>query len=598
MNASTQTDEQKSDHLYRLRHSAAHIMAQAVTEMFPDAKLGIGPPIEDGFYYDFDLPRTLSPEDLEAIESRMRKIIKEDHTFTCRPLDEEQAREFFAAQPYKLELIEGLGGDGEGQNGEQITTYRQADFEDLCRGPHVEHTAEINPEALKLTHVAGAYWRGDERRPMLQRIYGTLWESGEELSEYLERLEEARRRDHRRIGVDMELFAFSEEVGKGLPLWLPNGTVIREELERWAVETERARGYQRIVTPHITRAELYRISGHIPYFEEDLYAPIEIEGDDYYLRPMNCPHHHMVYKAKPRSYRELPLRFAEYGTVYRHERSGTLHGMMRARGFTQNDAHIYCALDEVAQEFLAVLRLHEYFYTTLGIEDFSIKLALRDPAHTDKYHGDASMWETSERITREVIEQSGIAYSEDIGGAAHYGPKLDFIIRAVTGREFASSTCQLDLYMPEQFDLTYADRDGSQKHVAVLHRAPLGSHERLVAFLTEEYAGAFPPWLAPIQVAIVTITDEQLDYAHSLSRRLHELGYRAEVESSGDSMQKKVRNAESMKVPYILVVGAREVEAGTVSVRGRGRRNLGVESTEEFIGRLSETVDSKALDVA
>jgi threonyl-tRNA synthetase len=577
-------------------------LAQAVLELFPDAKLGIGPPIEDGFYYDFDLPRTLTPDDLETIEARMREIIAEGHPFEVRPIDEDEAREFFASQPYKLELIDGLTSDpadGASENGSDgITTFRQATFEDLCRGPHVEKTSDINANALKLTHVAGAYWRGDEHRPMLQRIYGTLWESKKELRAHLERLEEARKRDHRRIGQELELFTFSEEVGRGLPLWLPNGTVIRDELERWAVETERAWGYQRIATPHITRAELYRISGHIPYFQDDLYAPIEIEGDDYYLRPMNCPHHHMAYKARPRSYRELPLRFAEYGTVYRYERSGSLHGLMRARGFTQNDAHIYCSLDDAADEFLTVLRLHEYFYGTLGLEDFSIKLALRDPADTAKYHGDDSMWETSERITREVIDASGIEYTEDVGGAAHYGPKLDFIIRAVTGREFASSTCQLDLYMPERFDLKYTDRDGSEKHVAVLHRAPLGSHERFVAFLTEEYAGAFPPWLAPVQVVLVAITDEQLDYAHDVARRLFALGFRAEVDTSEESMQKKVRNAEALKVPYILVIGGREAEAGTVSVRGRGRRDLGVESVDAFVHRLEEAVASKALDVA
>jgi threonyl-tRNA synthetase len=595
-----QTD---ADTLHRQRHSAAHLLAEAVLEMFPSAQFGIGPAIDNGFYYDFELPRPLTPDDLGTLEKRMRQLIGRGGSFDYREYDPAGARALFADQQYKLELIEGILGTNTDEYGNPsaerpvISTYRHGAFEDLCRGPHVPDAKRVPAAGLKLSHIAGAYWRGDERRPMLQRVYGLLFPTREELERHLWQIEEAKRRDHRRIGEDLDLFTFSPEIGKGLPIWLPKGTIVRDELETWARETERGWGYQRISTPHITRSELYHISGHLPYYEEDLYAPIRIDDDEYYLRPMNCPHHHMAYKARPRTYRELPLRFAEYGTVYRYERSGQLYGLMRTRGFTQNDAHIYCTLEQAKGEFLEVMRLHDFYYRKLGIDDFHMVLALRDPRNTSKYHGDEEMWVTAERITREAMEESGIPYVEDVGGAAHYGPKVDFVIRSVTGKEFAASTNQLDLYMPQRFGLTYHAADGSTPAVAVIHRAPLGSHERFVAYLIEHYAGAFPVWLSPQQVRLVPITDAQADYAHAVVRRLLSEGFRADVDDGDDRMQAKVRRASLEKVPYILVVGAREASEGTVSVRTRGGGNEGGAPLDAFVDRLRAVVQSKSLEL-
>jgi threonyl-tRNA synthetase len=578
-------------------------MAQAVVEIFPEAKLGIGPPIEDGFYYDFDLPQGLSEDHLQKIESRMRQIIRDDFPFVRCEITADEGRRLFAKQPYKLELIEGLAAGAADEYGaatEQriaITTYQQDSFVDLCRGPHVASTAAINADALRLLRVAGAYWRGDETRPMLQRIYGTVWENADQLNQYLQKVEEAKKRDHRKIGEELELFTFSEEVGRGLPLWLPHGTIVREELENWAKQTERKWGYQRIVTPHITRGELYKISGHLPYYKDDLYSPINIEGDQYYLKPMSCPHHHMVYKARPRSHRELPLRFAEYGTVYRFERSGQLHGLMRTRGFTQNDAHIYCSREQAKKEFLDVIRLHEYYYRALGISGFHLVLALRDPRNISKYHTDEQMWVEAESITREAVEQSGIRFAEDIGGAAHYGPKVDFMIHAVTGKEFAASTCQLDLYMPKRFNLTYTDSSGEDELVVVIHRAPLGSHERFVAFLTEHFAGAFPVWLSPVQVRIIPIADRHHSYAKSLADRLFDLDVRAEVDTSGQRMQYKIRQAQLQKVPYMLIVGDREADSGCGSLRFRNGQDVGQVQMDRFVEALLTNIRQKSLEL-
>lgn len=589
--------------LHRQRHSAAHLLAEAVLEQFPDARIGIGPPIDNGFYYDFELPRSLTPEDLESLEKRVRELVAAGGTFAYRTMSADEARAAFAGQPYKRELIEGIVAAGTDEYGNPvegapvISTYRHGSFEDLCRGPHVADLSEINADALKVSHVAGAYWRGDEHRPMLQRVYSLLFSSGEELESYLAMQEEARRRDHRRIGEEMDLFAFSAEVGRGLPLWLPRGTVIRDELEDWGKEVERSWGYERITTPHLTRGELYRISGHLPYYEEDLYSPIDIDGDQYYLKPMNCPHHHMVYKARPHSYRELPLRYAEYGTVYRYERSGQLFGLMRTRGFTQNDAHIYCTLDQARDEFVKVMQLHDYYYRALGITDFHMVLALRDPANTTKYHGDAAMWEEAERITREAMDESGIDYVVDVGGAAHYGPKADFIIHSVSGREFAASTNQLDLYMPGRFGLTYTAPDGAEAPVAIIHRAPLGSSERFVAYLIEHFAGLFPVWLAPEQVRVVPITGAQLDFAGKLGDELFAEGFRVHVDRSDNRMQAKIRNAVTEKVPFTLVIGRKEVEAGTVSVRSRAG-DEGAVPLEVFKERLRRLVHDKSLEGA
>ena len=593
--------QDSTDHLTKLRHSSAHVLAQAVVDLFPTAKLGIGPPIPDGFYYDFDLQNHLTAEDIERVEQHMRDIIATNEPFVRSEISEATARTLFAEQPYKLDLIDGIVSRREDEDGHEqdeattISSYASGSFVDLCRGPHLTSTAGINPDALKLLHTAAAYWRGDEKRPTLQRVYGTVCDSPEELRAYLALQDEIKLRDHRRIGQELGLFTFSPEVGKGLPIWLPAGTAIRDELEQWAKHTERKWGYQRIATPHITRAELYRTSGHLPYYQDDLYAPIDIEGEAYYLKPMNCPHHHMAFKSEMHSYRDLPIRYAEYGTVYRYERSGQLHGLMRTRGFTQNDAHIYCTFEQAREEFMSVMRMHEQYYDALGLHSIELRVALRDPKHPEKYHGDEEMWETAERITREVADASGFPVADDIGGAAHYGPKLDIVIRSVTGKEFAASTCQLDLYMPKRFELTYIDPSGKAQYVVVLHRAPLGSHERFVAFLTEQFRGAFPAWLAPRQVRVIPIGENFADYARSVRDVLFDDGYRVDLDDSNEAMGKRIRAAEVLKIPYMLVVGRREAESESVSVRLRGGSDLGSLSLGDFRALLQLVVGEKRL---
>jgi threonyl-tRNA synthetase len=590
-----------ADGLVVLRHSTAHVLAQAVQEVFPEAKLGIGPPVENGFYYDFDVPKPFQPDDLKSITVKMRAIIKAGQRFRRREVDSiESARKELADEPYKLELI-GLKGNSGAEAAESsgLTMYDNVDrksgeacWGDLCKGPHLPSTKLI--PAFSLMRSSAAYWRGDEKNPQLQRIYGTAWTTREDQDEYLRLREEATRRDHRRIGEDLELFTFSTEIGKGLPLWLPNGTVIRDELEEWARKTERKLNYQRVVTPHITREDLYYLSGHLPYYTDDLYAPIDIEGEQYYLRPMNCPHHHMVYRSRPRSYRELPYKIAEYGTVYRFERSGQLHGLMRVRGFTQNDAHIYCTYEQAKREFVEVMHLHDMYYRALGIEDFYMVLALRDPENTKKYHGDDAMWTEAERITREAMDESGIPYVEEIGGAAHYGPKVDFMIRSVTGKEFAASTNQVDLFTPKQFSLSYRDSDGGEKPVVVIHRAPLGSHERFVAFLTEHFGGAFPVWLAPEQVRVIAIMPELQEYAREVRDLLFDANIRADVDEGDGRLNAKVRAAVSRKIPLIVVVGRREAEGRSVTVRYRSGDERSM-PLDDFLAHVQEMIATKDL---
>ncbi|WP_221495093.1 threonine--tRNA ligase [Streptomyces netropsis] len=595
------------DGLDVLRHSTAHVLAQAVQQEWPEARLGIGPPIENGFYYDFDVERPFQPEDLERVEQRMKDIIKSGQRFRRREFPSlDDARTELATEPYKLELVD-LKGDvdtseimevGSGD----LTIYDNVDaktgdvcWSDLCRGPHLPSTRLI--PAFKLMRSAAAYWRGSEKNPQLQRIYGTAWPTRDALKSHLKALEEAAKRDHRRIGEDLDMFAFSKEIGRGLPLWLPNGTIVRDELEGWARRSERKLGYQRVVTPHITQEDLYYLSGHLPYYAEDLYAPIEIDGEKYYLKPMNCPHHHMVYKARPHSYRDLPYKIAEYGTVYRFERSGQLHGTMRTRGFTQNDAHIYCTQEQAKDQFLEVMRMHADYYRTLGITDFYMVLALRDPANREKYHDDEVMWETAERITREAMEESDIPFEIDRGGAAHYGPKVDFMIRAVTGKEFAASTNQVDLYTPQRFGLTYHDSDGTEKPVVVIHRAPLGSQERFTAYLTEHFAGAFPVWLAPEQVRVIPIVDELTDYANEVRDLLLDADVRADVDAGDGRLNAKIRTAVTRKIPLIVVVGRREAEERSVTVRDRSGKETPM-PLDAFVGHVTELIRTKSLDGA
>jgi threonyl-tRNA synthetase len=586
-----------------LRHSTAHILAQAVQNTFPGARLGIGPPIDEGFYYDFLTECTFDNDDLQTLTAEMNRLIDQSQSFHRRVQPSlEAAQAELADEPLKLELIadHAWSFGGADSYGEEVLSFYDNEVDgvrvwsDLCRGPHVSDTKQLG--VFSLTHTAAAYWRGDESRPQLQRIYGTSFPDRKSLKAFLAEREERLKRDHRKIGEELDLFTFDSNIGKGLPLWLPAGTAVRDELENWARETERSQGYKRVVTPHLAKEDLYYLSGHLPYYTEDLYSPIEIEGERYYLRPMNCPHHHAIYSARPRSYRELPLKIAEYGTVYRFERSGQLQGLMRVRGFTQNDAHIYCRKDQAEDMFLEVMKLHEYYYTKLGLTDFHMELALRDPKNIKKYHQDEEMWQEAEEITRRAMERSQIPYVLDIGGAAHYGPKVDFIVRAVSGKEFAASTNQVDLYTPKQFDLTFKDSDGQDKQLVVIHRAPLGSHERFVAFLIEHFAGNFPFWLAPQQISVIPVSEHQSDAAAAVADRFYAEGFRVEADLSDARMQAKIRHSVIRKVPLAFVVGAREAEDDALSVRQRDGREWRAR-TGEVLSILKKAAADRVLDL-
>ena len=501
--------------LYRIRHSASHVMAQAVMEMFPgQAKIAIGPPIAEGFYYDFDLPRSLTPEDLEAIERRMREIIQGDFRFERQALGADEAKQLYADQPYKIELIEGLEKGSTDEYGNEIaerpeiSIYRHDTFTDLCRGPHVEHTGQINPDAVKLTSIAGAYWRGDENKPMLQRIYGTAWRTAEELEQYLWRQEEAKKRDHRRLGKELEIFTFDDEVGPGLPLWLPNGAILIEELERLAKQMELRAGYDRVRTPILSKEDLFIHSGHLPYYAESMYPPMELEGERYYVKPMNCPMHHKIYASKPRSYRDLPLRLAEYGTCYRYEKSGELFGLMRVRSMQMNDAHIYCAEEQFDQEFMAVIDLYIEYFKIFDIDKYVMRFSTHHKSGLGKkYVDNERLWLKSEDMVRRAMQGGGVPFVEVADEAAFYGPKVDVQVWSATGREFSLATNQVDFAQPARFNLTFVNREGQEEMPLVIHRAPLSTHERMIGFLIEHYAGAFPVWLAPVQAVVIPIAD-------------------------------------------------------------------------------------------
>lgn len=582
--------------LHKIRHSAAHVMAQAVLEMFPEGKIAIGPPIEDGFYYDFDLPRSLTPEDLETIERRMREIIAGDHQFVRRELSAGEARELFAAQPYKLELIEGLeeGLDEYGESEVEkpvISTYRHDDFEDLCRGPHVDSTGQLNPDAIKLMKVAGAYWRGDERNPMLQRIYGTAWETANQLEEYLHRLAEAEKRDHRKLGTQLDLFSVHpEQVGGGLVMWHPKGGLIRHVAEEFCQAEHLAHGYDLVYTPHIGKSTLWETSGHLGFFKENMYAPMDIDGQEYYLKPMNCPFHIMIYKSDLRSYRDLPLRFAEWGTVYRYERGGVLHGLLRVRGFTQDDAHHFCRADQMPEEIDFTLNFCLHILRSFGFTDFSAYLSTRPEG---KAAGDPALWQDGEAALEAALKRAAIPYEIDEGGGAFYGPKIDLKLRDAIGREWQLSTIQFDFNMPERFDLAYVGEDGQEHRPYMVHRALLGSMERFFGVLIEHYGGAFPTWLAPVQAMLIPIADRHVAYAEGVAARLKEAHLRVEVDDSSDRMGNKIRKAQEQKIPYMLVVGDKEVEAGTVAVRLRTNENLGPKPVDEFIAMAQKAVQEK-----
>ncbi len=601
----------QDDFLHRLRHSAAHVMAQAVLELYPEAKIAIGPPIENGFYYDFDLgkdeqgrPRTFTPEDLEKIEKRMRQIIAGRYPFIYRQVSAEEARELFKDQPYKLELIEGLVQGGSDEYGNEtderpvISTYRHNGFEDLCRGPHLEHTGQIPPDAFKLLSVAGAYWRGDENRPMLQRIYGTAWRNRHELEQYLHMLEEARKRDHRKLGKDLEIFMFDEEVGPGLPLWLPRGAIIIEELEKLAREVEYKAGYQRVRTPHITKEALFLRSGHLPYYAESMYPPMELEGVRYYIKPMNCPFHHKIFASKPRSYRDLPLRLAEYGTCYRYEKAGELFGLLRVRSMQMNDAHIYCSEEQFEQEFLNVVSLYLEYFRLFGLERYVMRLSTHHKRGLGKkYVDNERLWLKTEEMVRSAMRNGGVPFVEVPDEAAFYGPKIDVQIWSAIGKEFTLATNQVDFAVPARFNLTFTNREGREETPLCIHRAPLSTHERLVGFLLEHYAGNFPVWLSPEQVRVIPITDSQNDYAVQLGQRLRDAGIRAEVDLDPERMNAKIRKAQLMKVPYMLVVGEQEVTNGTVSLRRRDGQRRDNMPLAEFIALVQERIATRSRDL-
>ncbi len=570
--------------IYRLRHSAAHVMAQAVLEKFPEGKVAIGPPIEDGFYYDFDLPRPLTPEDLEEIEARMREIIKNNSPFIREEVSADEARKIFKDQPYKQELIDGLEEGKVDEHGNPveekpvISIYKSDEFVDLCRGPHLESTGQINPKAIKLMNVAGAYWRGDEHNPMLQRIYGTAWLSPKDLKQYLWRLEEAKKRDHRKLGRELDLFSVSENVGAGLVLWHPKGAMIRHLVERFWQDEHLKNNYSFVNTPHIGKSDLWKKSGHLGFYAENMYAPIDIEEQQYFLKPMNCPFHIEIYKSDIRSYRDLPMRYAELGTVYRYERSGVMHGLMRVRGFTQDDAHHFCAPSQMPEEIDFVLSFSLHMLRSFGFDEINAYLSTRP----EKAVGEPERWHAAEAALEESLKRAGVDYEVDEGGGAFYGPKIDLKVKDAIGREWQLSTIQFDFNEPERFDMTYIEEDGQAYRPYMIHRALLGSIERFFGVLIEHYGGAFPIWLSPVQAKIIPIADRHVDFAKEVAMELKSAGLRVEVDDRSDRMNAKIRDAEKAKIPYMLVVGDREMEAGQVDIRRRSGERLGAMQVEAF----------------
>jgi threonyl-tRNA synthetase len=574
--------------LEAMRHSASHVMAQAVLSCFPDARLGIGPAIDNGFYYDFELPRALTPEDLPVITDIMKSIIARNLPFMREEVSKTEARRVMAKQPYKMELIDDISD-------EMVSLYRQGDFVDLCRGPHVAFTGDV--KAFKLTSIAGAYWRGDEKRPMLQRIYGAAFDTQKELDGYLKQQEEAAKRDHRKLGKELEIFTFDDEVGPGLPLWLPNGAAMIEEIEKLAKDVEFKHGYVRVKTPHITKETLFQRSGHLPYYAESMYPPMELEGVKYYIKPMNCPMHHKIFASKPRSYRDLPLRLAEYGTCYRYEKSGELFGLMRVRSMQMNDAHIYCSEKQFEQEFMAVIDLYLEYFKILDISEYVMRLSTHSAEGLGKkYVDNPTLWLKTEDMVRTAMQRNAIPFVEIPDEAAFYGPKIDVQVKSAIGKEFTLATNQVDFAQAERFDLEFTREDGGKERPLIIHRAPLSTHERLIGFLLEHYGGAFPVWLAPVQAVIIPVTDGHIEYAKKLDKELKEAGIRVKVDSRSDRMNYKIREAQLGHVPYMLVVGGKEISGGTVSVRLRNGEQKNNLPFEDFKKAAVKVIVDKAKD--
>ncbi|MEU0485447.1 threonine--tRNA ligase [Streptosporangium sp. NPDC006013] len=582
-----------------VRHSTAHVMAQAVQEIFPEARLGIGPPVENGFYYDFDVKNPFTPDDLKRIEKRMREIVKQGQLFSRRPVSDDQAAEELAAEPYKLELIGLKGGVADEESvevgGAELTIYDNLDpktgelcWKDLCRGPHVPTTRSI--PAFKLMRTGGAYWRGSEKNPQLQRIYGTAWESREKQDEYLHLLEEAEKRDHRKLGAELDLFSFPDELGSGLPVFHPKGGVIRRVMEDYSRKRHEEAGYSFVNTPHITKSKLYEISGHLDWYKDGMFPAMELEGAEYYLKPMNCPMHNLIFRSRGRSYRELPLRLFEFGTVYRYEKSGVIHGLTRVRGMTQDDAHIYCTHEQMRDELKSLLRFVLDLLRDYGLDDFYLELSTKDP---EKFVGPDEVWEEATETLREVAESEKLELVLDPGGAAFYGPKISVQARDAIGRTWQMSTIQLDFNLPELFELEYQAADGTRQRPVKIHRALFGSIERFFGVLVEHYAGAFPPWLAPVQVVGIPIAEAHVPYLQDVAKKARERGIRIEVDASDDRMQKKIRNAQKSKVPFMLLAGDDDIANGAVSFRFRnGEQKNGV-PVDEAIAEIVDAIERR-----
>jgi threonyl-tRNA synthetase len=571
--------DQQEDKLLKIRHSTAHVMAEAVLEMFPGTKLAIGPAIEEGFYYDFDLPEPLKAEDLEKIEERMRRIMAGKHSFSRRVVSRADAMKMFADQPYKLELIREL------PEAEELSLYTQDTFTDLCRGPHVENTTELRPDAFKLLSIAGAYWRGHERNPMLTRIYGTAWQSRKQLEEYLKRQAEIEKRDHRRLGKELDLYSTHEEAGAGLIYWHPKGALIRHLVEEYWKKQHFKNGYDLINTPHIGKSWLWETSGHLGFYKENMYAPLSIDETDYYLKPMNCPFHIMIYKSSLRSYRELPLRWAELGTVYRYERSGVLHGLLRVRGFTQDDAHIICTPEQIEEEIHRTLRFSLDIWDAFGFKEVKAYLATRPG---EKSVGEPRRWEQATQSLKAAIDREQLDYQLDEGGGAFYGPKIDLKVKDSLGREWQMTTIQFDFNMPERFDMTYAADDGTLQRPYMVHRALLGSLERFFGVLIEHYGGAFPVWLAPVQAVAIPVAPAFNEYAEAVAGQLRERDVRIATDLSDQRMNAKIRTAQNQKIPYMIILGEKERGSNRLSVRTRGGEQIQELSIEKFLTMLHD----------
>ncbi len=579
-------NEGANDALYKVRHSTAHLLAQAVGALYPGVKYAIGPPIEDGFYYDFDLPESLGEGDFERIEAKMHEFAKQNLAIERSEMSREEAKQHLAnlGQSYKVELIDDIASD------EAISFYQQGDWADLCRGPHVPSTGDL--KYFKLLHTAGAYWRGSEKNKMLTRVYGTAWESQADLDDYLHRLEEAKKRDHRVLGRELGLFMFSHEVGAGLPLWLPKGAMLRDTLVDFMKTEQLRRGYLPVVTPHIGNKRLYMKSGHLKNYNTKIFPLMEgSEDETYVLKPMNCPHHIMIYASELRSYRDLPVRYAEFGTVYRYEQTGELTGMLRVRGFTQDDSHLFVTPEQLEDEFRYVIDLMLHTLKKLGLTDYRVRVGIRDPKD-DKYIGSDENWESAQRAIINSVESLGMEYEVSEGDAAFYGPKLDLMVRDALRREWQMGTVQVDYNLPERFELEYVGEDGQRHRPIMIHRAPFGSLDRMIGLLVEHYAGAFPFWLAPQQISLVPIADRHHTYAKEVQERLRVAGFRSAVDGRNEKMGKRIRDAEMQKVPVMLIMGDRDVENGTVSVRRRGEGDLGAKTLEEAIALFSEWRDA------